>query len=50
MSDYSEAWKEMDDDQINMQKRADKCKSVLIDNLSSDDMIRIMFTGNRYTM
>lgn len=45
MSDYSEVWEEMHEDQIKMDHKADKCKSVLMDNLSSDDMIRIMFTS-----
>ena len=45
MSDYSEVWEEMHEDQIKMEHKADKCKSVLMDNLSSDDMIRIMFTS-----
>ena len=32
MSDYSEVWEEMHEDQIKMEHNADKCKSVL--NLS----------------
>lgn len=50
MSDYSEAWEEVHEYQIRMKHKADKCKSVLMDNLSSDDMIRIMFTGYLNTL
>lgn len=45
MSDYSEVWEEMHEDQIKMEHKADQCKKALIDNLSSDEMIRIMFTS-----
>lgn len=45
MSDYSEVWEDMHEDQIKLDYKADQCKQALIDNLSSDDMIRIMFTG-----
>ena len=45
MSDYSEVWEEMHEDQIKMEHKADQCKKALINNLSSDDMIRIMFTS-----
>lgn len=50
MSDYSEVWEEMHEDQIKMEHKADKCKSVLMDNLSSDDMIRLMFAGYLKTL
>lgn len=35
MSDYSEVWEEMHEDQIKMEHNADKCKKVLINDLSS---------------
>lgn len=50
MSDYSEVWEEMHEDKIKMEHNADKCKSVLIDNLSSDDMIKLMFAGYLNTL
>lgn len=50
MSDYSEVWEEMHEDQIKMEHKADKCKSVLMNNLSSDDMIRLMFAGYLKTL
>jgi len=45
MSDYSEVWEDMHEDQIKLEHKADQCKKDLIDNLSSDEMIRIMFTS-----
>ena len=45
MSDYSEVWEEMHEDQIKLDHKAHQCKEALIDNLSSDEMIRIMFTS-----
>lgn len=45
MSDYSEVWEDMHEDQIKLDHKADQCKQALIDNLSSDEMIRIMFTS-----
>lgn len=45
MSDYSEVWEDMHEDQIKLDHKADQCKKALIDNLSSDEMIRIMFTS-----
>lgn len=45
MSDYSEVWEDMHEDQIKLDYKADQCKKALIDNLSSDEMIRIMFTS-----
>lgn len=45
MSDYSEVWEDMHEDQIKLEHKADQCKKALIDNLSSDEMIRIMFTS-----
>lgn len=50
MSDYSEVWEEMHEDQIKMEHKADKCKSALLDNLSSDDMIKLMFAGYLKTL
>ena len=50
MSDYFEVWGEMHEDKIKMEHNADKCKSVLIDNLSSDDMIKLMFAGYLNTL
>ena len=50
MSDYSEVWEEMHEDEIKMEHKADISKSVLIDNLSSDDMIRLMFAGYLKTL
>lgn len=50
MSDYSEVWEDMHEDEIKMEHKADKCKSVLMDNLSSDDMIRLMFAGYLKTL
>ena len=50
MSDCSEAWKEMHEDQIKMEHKADQCKKVLINDLSSADMIRLMFTGYLNTL
>ena len=50
MSDYFEAWEEMHEDQIKMEHKADISKSVLMDNLSSDDMIRLMFAGYLKTL
>lgn len=45
MSDYSEVWEDMHEDQIKLEHKADQCKKALIDNLSSDEMIRIIFTS-----
>ena len=45
MSDYSEVWEDMHEDEIKLEHKADQCKKALIDNLSSDEMIRIMFTS-----
>lgn len=45
MSDYSEVWEDTHEDQIKLEHKADQCKKALIDNLSSDEMIRIMFTS-----
>lgn len=45
MSDYSEVWEDMHEDQIKLDHKAHQCKEALIDNLNSDDMIRIMFTS-----
>lgn len=50
MSDYSEAWEEMHEDQIKMEHKADQCKKVLINDLSSAEMIRLMFTGYLNTL
>ena len=50
MSDYSEVWEEMHEDQIKIEHKADKYKSALMDNLSSDDMIKLMFTGYLNTL
>ena len=45
MSDYFEVWEDMHEDEIKLEHKADQCKKALIDNLSSDEMIRIMFTS-----
>lgn len=45
MSDYSEVWEDMHEDEIKLEHKANQCKEALIDNLSSDEMIRIMFTS-----
>lgn len=50
MSDYSEVWEEMHEDQIKMEHKADQCKKVLINDLSSAEMIRLMFTGYLNTL
>ena len=50
MSDYSEAWEEMHENQIKMEHKTDQCKKVLINDLSSDEMIRLMFTGYLNTL
>ena len=50
MRDYSEVWEEMHEDEIKMEHKADISKSVLMDNLSSDDMIRLMFAGYLKTL
>ena len=50
MSDYSEVWEEMHEDQIKMGHKADQCKKVLINDLSADDMIKLMFTGYLNTL
>ena len=50
MSDYSEVLEEMHEDQIKMEHKADQCKKALIDNLSSAEMIRLMFTGYLNTL
>ena len=50
MSDYSEVWEEMHEDQIKMEHKVDKCKLALMDNLSLNDMIRLMFVGYLKTL
>ena len=50
MSDYSEVWEEMHEDQIKMEHKADQCKKVLINDLNSAEMIRLMFTGYLNTL
>lgn len=36
MSDYYDVWEHMHGDQIKIEHKADQCKKVLVDNLSSD--------------
>ena len=50
MSDYSEVWEEMHEDQIKLEHKVDQCKKVLINDLSSAEMIRLMFTGYLNTL
>lgn len=50
MSDYSEVWEEMHEDQIKMEHKVDKCKLALMDNLSLNAMIRLMFVGYLKTL
>lgn len=50
MSDYSEAWEDLNKDRIKLEHKADQCKKVLINELSSDDMIRLMFAGYLKTL
>lgn len=50
MSDYSEVWEDTHEDQIKLEHKANQCKKDLIDNLSSAEMIRLMFTGYLNTL
>lgn len=44
MSDYSDCYYELHKDEIEKENKANNCRERLIDEISHDDMIKIMFT------